>query len=62
MPYDLEEISDLSSHFANGFDLVKLAIEFLAKRQRRAEAALQEHGILPPPTPVLGEDGKPLPG
>jgi hypothetical protein len=62
MPYDLNEISDLSLHFANGFDLLKKAIEFLAKKQRRTEGALQEHGMLPPPTPVLGEDGKPLPG
>lgn len=33
MPYDLNEITGLSSHFNSGFDLLKNAIEFLAKQQ-----------------------------
>jgi len=31
MPFDLEQIADLSTHFAHGFDLLKKAIEHLAK-------------------------------
>ena len=31
MPYDLEQIADLSTHFAHGFDLLKKAVEHLAK-------------------------------
>ena len=58
MPYDLGQMTDLSNHFANGLDLLKNAIEFLAKRQKRSEAALVENGMLAPPTPVVvGEDG-----
>lgn len=59
MPYDLEKVSDLSNHFANGFDLLKKAIEYLAKKQRRTEGAMQAHGMLPP---EVGEDGRPLAG
>lgn len=40
MPYDLDQIAGLSNHFANGFDLLKKAIEFLAKKQRRTEGAM----------------------
>ena len=59
MPFDLDQVSDLSIHFANGFDLLKKAIEFLAKKQHRTEGAMQAHGMLPP---EVGEDGQPLPG
>lgn len=40
MPYDLDQVADLSNHFANGFDLLKKAIEYLARKQRRTEGAM----------------------
>ena len=32
MPFDLDQIAGLSNHFVNGFDLLKKAIEFLARK------------------------------
>ena len=33
MPYDLNQVTNLTMHFANGFDILKLAIEYLARNQ-----------------------------
>lgn len=33
MPFDLNQVAGLTMHFANGFDILKLAIEFLARNQ-----------------------------